>query len=81
MDGLAPVLTAIIATIPLIVCAVLGTTIFQAVLASVVSSLTSMFLLGIYLGHVGKDRLLLSGLKMLATGGGVIVLALLLKIL
>ncbi len=79
IDGLAPVLTAAVATIPLVVCAIFSTTILQAVVASVAVSLVSMFLLGAYLGHIGKDRMLLSGLKMLAAGGGVTLIAILLK--
>ena len=81
VDGLAPVMTSTVAVIPLVVCALLGTSVLQAVSASVAASLVSMFLLGMYLGRVGKDRLLISGLKMLAAGGGVTLLALLLRAL
>jgi len=78
---LAPVMTSTIAVIPLVVCALLGMSVLQAVSASVAASLVSMFLLGMYLGRIGKDRLLISGLKMLAAGGGVTLLALLLRAL
>ena len=81
VDGLAPIMTSTIAVIPLVVCALLGTSVLQAVSASVAASLVSMFLLGMYLGRIGKDRLLISGLKMLAAGGGVTLLALLLRAL
>ena len=81
IDGLAPMMTSTVAVIPLVVCAMLGTSVLQAVSASVAASLVSMFLLGMYLGRIGKDRLLISGLKMLAAGGGVTLLALLLRAL
>ena len=81
IDGLAPIMTSTVAVIPLVVCAMLGTSVLQAVSASVAASLVSMFLLGMYLGRIGKDRLLISGLKMLAAGGGVTLLALLLRAL
>lgn len=81
VDGLAPMITSAIAVIPLVVCALLGMSVLQAVSASVAASLVSMFLLGMYLGRIGKDRLLISGLKMLAAGGGVTLLALLLRAL
>lgn len=78
VDGSAPFLASIPSVLPFIfVPAIMSTA--TAYLLSILASLSSLFLLGIYLGKISGDNIFYSGFKMVISGILVAVLALLLN--
>jgi predicted membrane protein (TIGR00267 family) len=72
VDGASPFAAAIIAVVPFVFAGSLG--IHGAYYASMAVALVELFCLGVFLGHVSRDRLWLSGIKL--TVAGIVALAL-----
>jgi len=68
VDGLSPMLTAAISLLPFALALWSILPISVAYTASIVLTLTTLFLLGIYLGKVAKETVWFYGIKMLAAG-------------
>ena len=68
IDGLSPVLTAVISITPFILVNVGYMPIWNAYVASLALSLATLFLLGIYLGKVARENRWLYGVMMLTVG-------------
>jgi predicted membrane protein (TIGR00267 family) len=78
VDGSAPFLASIPSVLPFfLVPAIMSNT--TAFLLSILASLSSLFLLGIYLGKISGNNIIYSGFKMVISGILVAVLALLLN--
>lgn len=78
VDGSAPFLASIPSVLPFfLVPAIISNT--TAFLLSIIASLSSLFLLGIYLGKISGNNIIFSGFKMVISGILVAVLALLLN--
>lgn len=69
IDGLSPVLTAVISITPFILVSVGWMPIWNAYPVSLTLSLATLFLLGIYLGKVARENGWLYGAMMLTVGG------------
>jgi len=68
VDGASPILTAVISLIPFIL-ALTGTfVIWDAYIVSLILTLATLFSLGLYLGRIAKENILLYGIKTLAAG-------------
>jgi len=79
VDGSAPFLAAIPSMIPfLMVPGVIA--IETAYMASIVASLATLFTLGVYLGRISGQNILMYGLKMVVAGIAVALIALTLNI-
>jgi predicted membrane protein (TIGR00267 family) len=78
IDGASPVLTAMIALIPFILA--LGGTfaIWDAYIVSLILALGTLFSLGLYLGRIAKENMLLFGVQTVAAGILIVVIVLLL---
>lgn len=68
IDGLSPVLTAIVSITPFIFVSLEWMPVWNAYVASLTLSLVSLFLLGIYLGKVAKENGWLYGIMMIIVG-------------
>lgn len=68
IDGLSPALTAAISLSPFILASAKLITVFNAYIFSLVFSMATLFLLGIYLGKIAKENGWLYGAAMLAVG-------------
>jgi len=68
IDGLSPALTAIISLIPFILVSAGLMPIWNAYIVSLALSLTTLFLLGIYLGKIAKENGWFYGVAMLTVG-------------
>jgi predicted membrane protein (TIGR00267 family) len=68
IDGLSPVLTAIVSITPFILVSLKWMPVWNAYVASLTLSLASLFLLGIYLGKVAKENGWLYGIMMITVG-------------
>lgn len=68
IDGLSPALTAIISLIPFILASVGWLPIWNAYIFSLVLSLVTLFLLGIYLGKIARENGWIYGVAMLTVG-------------
>jgi predicted membrane protein (TIGR00267 family) len=68
IDGLSPVLTAIVSITPFIFVSLEWMPVWNAYVASLTLSLVSLFLLGIYLGKVAKENGWLYGIMMITVG-------------
>lgn len=79
VDGAAPFLASIPSLIPFALSAAGTFSLSVAFPASIASSLFTLFLLGVYLGRVSGENLIYSGLKMVAAGVVVALLALLIN--
>ena len=66
VDGLSPVIAAAVAMIPFFFTSVIS--VHAAYFASGVVALVELFLLGIFLGRMSRDRLIVSGAKLVAAG-------------
>jgi predicted membrane protein (TIGR00267 family) len=78
VDGASPILTAIFSLIPFAL-TIRGTLlIWDAYIISFTVSLVALFLLGLYLGRIAKENILLSGVQTLAAGVITVVVAFLL---
>jgi predicted membrane protein (TIGR00267 family) len=67
VDGLSPFLAALLVLVPFFVAGVFPTVVW-AYYASLVMALFTLFALGIFLGHISKENLLLSGVKTVTAG-------------
>lgn len=81
IDGLSPALTAIISLIPFILVSVGWMLIENAYIISLALSLTSLFLLGIYLGKVARENGWLYGVAMLTVGAFTALIIFLIQLL
>jgi predicted membrane protein (TIGR00267 family) len=78
VDGASPILTAIFSLIPFFL-ALAGTIlIWNAYIASFILTLTTLFSLGLYLGRIAKENILLYGFQTLGAGVITVAIALLL---
>ena len=78
IDGGSPMLTAVISLIPFIL-AMTGTfAIWDAYIISFILTLTTLFSLGLYLGRIAKENILLYGVQTVAAGIFIIAIVLLL---
>ncbi|UCD26785.1 MAG: hypothetical protein JSV75_01290, partial [Candidatus Bathyarchaeota archaeon] len=78
IDGASPVLTAVISLIPFVLTLTELFTIWDAYIASLILTLTTLFSLGLYLGRIAKENMLLYGLQTVAAGVLIVVIVLLL---
>ena len=78
IDGASPVLTAVISLIPFILTLTGGFAIWDAYVASLILTLTTLFSLGLYLGRIAKENMLLYGLQTVAAGVLIVAIILLL---
>lgn len=68
VDGASPILTGIFSLVPFAL-TIRGTlVIWDAYVISVIVSLSALFLLGLYLGRIAKENILLYGVQTLAAG-------------
>jgi predicted membrane protein (TIGR00267 family) len=81
IDGLSPVLTAIISLIPFIFVSVGWISIWNAYIVSLALSLATLFLLGIYLGRVARENGWLYGAAMLTVGAFTALIIFLIQLL
>jgi len=79
IDGSAPFLASIPSVIPFFVSMTGLITLELAFGASIVASLLTLFLLGVFLGRVSESNVIYSGVKMVVAGIAVAILALLLN--
>jgi predicted membrane protein (TIGR00267 family) len=68
VDGASPILTAIFSLIPFALTIRGILLIWDAYIASFIVSLAALFLLGLYLGRIAKENILLYGAQTLAAG-------------
>lgn len=78
IDGSSPMLTAIISLIPFILTLTGVIAIWDAYIVSVILTLATLFLLGIYLGRTAKENALWYGVQTVAAG--VIIVAIVLAL-
>jgi len=81
IDGLSPALTGIISIIPFIFASVGWMLLENAYILSLALSLTSLFLLGIYLGKVARGNGWLYGVAMLTVGAFTALIIFLIQVL
>jgi len=81
IDGLSPALTAIISLTPFILVSAGLMPIWNAYITSLTLSLTTLFLLGIYLGKVAKENGWLYGIAMLTVGAFTALIVFLIQLL
>ena len=81
IDGLSPALTGIISIIPFIFASVGWILLENAYILSLALSLTSLFLLGIYLGKVARGNGWFYGVAMLIVGGFTALMIFLIQLL
>ena len=68
VDGASPMLTAVVSLVPFVL-ALAGTfVISDAYVVSIILTLATLFSLGLYLGRIAKENLLLYGVQTLAAG-------------
>jgi len=68
VDGLSPTLTAMISLVPFIMSMVKMISIWDSYVASIILTFGTLFSLGLYLGHIARERMWLYGLQMVAAG-------------
>jgi len=68
IDSTSPVLTGIISLIPFILTGIGLVAISEAYIASLILTLATLFLLGLYLGKIAKENVLLYGFQTVASG-------------
>ena len=76
-DGGSPAVASAIAFVPFLFAGVIGRTSAYAI--SVAIAMVECFALGVFLGRVSRERLILSGLKLVVAGGVLLVITLLLE--
>jgi predicted membrane protein (TIGR00267 family) len=67
VDGLSPFLAALLVLVPFFIAGVFPA-VSWAYYASLLMALVTLFGLGLFLGHISKDNLLLSGVKTVTAG-------------
>jgi predicted membrane protein (TIGR00267 family) len=78
VDGASPALTAIVSLIPFILAISGILAIFDAYITSFSVTLATLFCLGLYLGRIAKENILLYGLQTVAAGVFIVVISFLL---
>ncbi len=78
IDGASPVLTAVISLIPFILTLTGIIVIWDAYVVSLIFTLITLFSLGLYLGRIAKENMLLYGAQTVAAGILIVAIALLL---
>jgi len=78
VDGGSPILTALISLSPFFFVLYGLVTIENAYMYSLVVTLATLFMLGMYLGKIAKENMLLYGIQTLVAGAATIVIAVLL---
>ena len=78
MDGGSPILTATVSLIPFAFTLSNFITIWNAYMLSFILTLITLFTLGMYLGRIAKENILLYGLQTLAVGVITVIIAMLL---
>ena len=78
VDGVSPMLTAIISLMPFILTLTGMFMIGDAYIISLALTLATLFALGIYLGRIAEENILLSGIQTVAAGLVIVVIFLLL---
>ncbi len=78
IDGASPVLTAVISLIPFILTLTGIIVIWDAYIVSLIFTLTTLFSLGLYLGRIAKENMVLYGAQTVAAGILIVAIALLL---
>ncbi len=78
IDGASPVLTAVISLIPFILTLTGIFTIWNAYIVSLILTLATLFSLGLYLGKIANENILLFGIQTVAAGILIVVIVLLL---
>ncbi len=68
IDGIAPVLAAVVSLLPLITAIFIPVDVIMAVQLAVALNLATLFVLGAFLGRISGTNIALSGLKMVAIG-------------
>ena len=68
INGLSPVLMAMIPLAPFMLAMAGLTSMWISYIASLALALTALFMLGVYLGRVAQENVLLYGIQMLAAG-------------
>lgn len=79
VDGSAPFVASIPSVVPFYLALIGVAPVGVAFLASIIASLTTLFLLGVFLGRVSESNIIYSGIKMVVAGVAVAMLALLLN--
>lgn len=79
VDGSAPFLASLPSVLPFALASLGLLPIQIAFTASIGASLTTLFLLGAFLGRVSRSNIIYSGIKMVVAGGAVALLALVLN--
>lgn len=78
IDGASPMLTAVIALIPFMLALSGMIVIWDAYVVSVILTLSTLFLLGLYLGKIAKEHVLMYGVQTVAAGMLIVVIVLVL---
>jgi predicted membrane protein (TIGR00267 family) len=68
IDGLSPMLTAVISLVPFVLTLAGALVIWDAYIISFALTLATLFSLGLYLGRIAKENVLLYGMQMVAAG-------------
>lgn len=79
-DGFATLGGAIVPILPFLLIPIFVFSVLMALYVSIAISLASFFILGIYVGKISKENVVLSGLKMAAFGGVTAIIATLIRI-
>ena len=79
IDGLAPMVSAIISLSPFLVATIFPMPLHLAVYMALAINMATLFSLGAFLGHISKDNIALSGLKMVVVGAATALLCTFLK--
>lgn len=79
VDGSAPFIASIPSVVPFYLALIGVVPVGAAFIASITASLTTLFLLGVFLGRVSESNIIYSGIKMVIAGVAVAMLALLLN--
>jgi len=78
IDGASPMLTAVISLIPFILTLTGTFVIWDAYIVSFILTLATLFSLGLYLGRIAKENMLLYGFQTVAAGILIVVIVLIL---
>jgi predicted membrane protein (TIGR00267 family) len=78
VDGASPMLTAVISLIPFIITLTGTFVIWDAYIVSLILTLATLFSLGLYLGRIAKENILLYGIQTVAAGLLIVAIVLLL---
>ncbi|MBE0511440.1 hypothetical protein IBX38_00135 [Candidatus Bathyarchaeota archaeon] len=78
IDGASPMLTAVISLIPFILTLTGTFVIWDAYIVSFILTLITLFSLGLYLGRIAKENILLYGVQTVAAGILIVAIVLLL---